>query len=252
MSKRKKEKRAFPFELRAAEGGDGESGVLRLDGKSVVFDQEAIIGNSFREVIRQGSATKTLRETDQVMLWGHDSTMPLGRKSAGSLRVKQVDDGIEVSADLNDKGGELTSWARDAHISVKRGLVKGMSFLMQVVKDTWTEEEGKLPLREITEIKIDEFSPVTFPAYPTTEIEARAILDEIKPESSVPPETTSEPDTRDHSDTEPDPTDHSEAEQEERKRPSLAMRRRRLNLLEASLGVNHGLECPDGEKGQAV
>jgi hypothetical protein len=136
------------------------------------------------------------------MLWNHNSDKPLGRKSTGTLTLKE-DKGVVVDCDLPD-----TTWGRDAHVSVGRGDVGGMSFRFETVKDEWTEynDKNKLPLRELLEVRCSEVSPCTFPAYESTEVEARAIMEA----SGVVRETiTSEPCQAAHSEAEvlPDNTD---------------------------------------------
>lgn len=161
------------FELQEIRA-DNSDGKRRLVGYTAVFDQEVDIAGWFREVFRQGSFTKTLQEYDQVALWNHESAFPLARKSAGTLALREDNHGLHVEIELNN-----TSWADDVFESVLSGVVKGMSIGFQVLKADWSdlEDNEKLPLREVKEAKLFESSPVTFPAYPTTEIQARAIFE---------------------------------------------------------------------------
>jgi len=181
------------FELQEMRA-DNQDGKRRLIGYTAVFDQEVDIAGYFREVFRQGSFAKTLQEYDQVALWNHDTGAPLARKSAGTLALREDEHGLHVEIELNN-----TSWADDVFESVNSGVVKGMSIGFSVLKADWSdlEDEEKLPLREIKEAKLYESSPVTFPAYPTTEIQARAIFETSgltrKADRTI---TTSEPDGR--------------------------------------------------------
>jgi HK97 family phage prohead protease len=201
--------RTFKFNARADESGDD----LSISGTAIVFGQETVIGGMFREKIAPGAVKKTLRESDQVMLWNHDTGKPLGRKSRGTLRLSETRDGLEVSADLPDN-----TFGRDAHEAIKRGDVEGMSFGFQIVKERKIsgEPDDKLPLFEIQELRLHEVSPVTFPAYETTEVEAResfeyrsALLDGTSDRSDEP-----------HSSTEPGESD-PEAANEIEERESL-------------------------------
>jgi len=181
------------FELQEMRA-DNQDGKRRLVGYTAVFDQEVDIAGYFREVFRQGSFAKTLQEYDQVALWNHDTGAPLARKSAGTLALREDEHGLHVEIELNN-----TSWADDVFESVNSGVVKGMSIGFSVLKADWSdlEDTEKLPLREIKEAKLYESSPVTFPAYPTTEIQARAIFETSgltrKADRTI---TTSEPDGR--------------------------------------------------------
>lgn len=158
------EKRMAAFEIREDAAATG-----RLVGRAAVFDRETEIAGLFREVIRPGAFTKTLQERDVKMLWQHDSTYPMGSTKRGTLTLTQTPQALEVD---NDPPTEPPySGFRQ---NIERGDVSQMSFGFEVVKEKRTEEEGKLPLREILEVKLYEVSPVTFPAYSDTEIEARA------------------------------------------------------------------------------
>ena len=62
-------------------------------------------------------------------------------------------------------------WAARHVETVERADVSGMSFGFSTLADDWRLEDG-LPLRELTDIRIAEVSPVAFPAYPATSIRA--------------------------------------------------------------------------------
>lgn len=158
------EKRAVPFEVRAAEDGKP-----KLRGVAAVFNSEAVIGGSFREVIRPGAFTKTLTERDVKMLWNHESAFPMGSTRAGTLSLYESIRGLEVDGDPPTQGmnaGFLES--------IQRGDVSQMSFQFEVLKENVIRVEGEMDLREVLEVKLWEVSPVTFPAYSDTEIGMRA------------------------------------------------------------------------------
>lgn len=201
------EKRAVPFEVRA-----GEDGKPRLRGIAAVFNSEAVIGGSFREVIRPGAFAKTIAERDVKMLWNHESSFPLGSTRAGTLSLQESAQGLEVDNDPPTQGmnaGFLES--------VARGDVSQMSFMFEVIKENVIRAAGEMVLREVLEVKLWEVSPVTFPAYTDTEIGLRAaevrdgwIKDGIFPESLVRSgdegaegDTTPEPEPEGHHSVEP-------------------------------------------------
>lgn len=195
-------------EMRAEEEAEGKR---ILSGYAAVFDQETEIAGLFREVIRSGAFKKTLREGDQVALWNHESGKPLARKSKKTLNLKEDEKGLRFSIKLGN-----TTWEKDAYEAVRSGNVNGMSFGFQVVKSKWhfigsDEDKNQLDLREITEVKLFEVSPVTFPAYPTTDVDARALLPVREDIQQT--DTTQEPDAGNHSrvEREPEPDDHSRA-----------------------------------------
>lgn len=211
-------RRGVPLrELRAE--GEGES--RKLTGYAAVFDSETVIGEMFREVIRPGAFAKTLRESDQVALFDHNTGMPLGRKSRGTLALEENDKGLRVEV-----VPPANTWGDDVYEAVKRGDVEGMSFAFATVKERWDEgqtREGKLPLREILEARLFEVSFVTFPAYEATEAEARSIL------AAKSTESTKRTDGGvGNTEGEPSPATHSGSAEPEAER---AARERRIMLL---------------------
>ena len=162
--------RNFPItELRAESDDNGR----RISGYAAIFDQEAVIGGQFREVIRKGAFTKTIAEGDVVALAHHDKSKPLARTSNGSLEIREDEKGLSFSIREGD-----TTHAIDTAKDVARGNVRHMSFGFEAVKDEWTEggidgDKRTLPLRELREVRLFEISPVTFPAYGGTSVEAR-------------------------------------------------------------------------------
>lgn len=145
---------------------------LKLRGYAIVYNSlsEPLYGDLFRERINRGAFTKSLLENDQVCLWGHDTRYVLGRKSAGTLILREDDKGLYFEVSLPN-----TTWARDLKESVDRGDIKQMSFGFKVVRENWIDDketlkEYSMPIREINEITLHEISLVTFPAYPQTNV----------------------------------------------------------------------------------
>jgi HK97 family phage prohead protease len=152
-------------------------------GLAIPYNRATNIGDpksgGFEERIAPGSATKSLREADIVALYNHDSSRPLGRTSAGNLTLVNTTRGVEPELKPSD-----VSYARDLATLVKDKIIRGWSFGFEVIKDEWTDDDGNTAdqwtgtKRTIREMKLIEVSPVTFPAYDTTEISSRsAILD---------------------------------------------------------------------------
>lgn len=163
--------------VRAADGGD------RFSGYAAVFNSRTAIGNPLRwgfyEQIAPGSFTKTLAEGDARMLIDHDSYYVVSRVSAGTLELAEDDKGLRVDSALDDE----LSYVRDLKANLRNGNITGMSFGFYVIKDEWNSEtievEGADPVevdvRIIREVRLIEVSAVTFPAYPETEAELKAV-----------------------------------------------------------------------------
>ena len=58
--------------------------------------------------------------------------------------------------------------------SIKRGDITGMSFGFATISDTWDEVNG-VPIRTLTEVRLYDVSPVTFPAYQATDVAVRSL-----------------------------------------------------------------------------
>ncbi|MEI0495300.1 HK97 family phage prohead protease [Brachyspira intermedia] len=162
--------RSIDIDIQKSTDTEGEP--LKLRGYAIVYNSlsEPLYGDLFRERINRGAFTKSLLENDQVCLWGHDTRYVLGRKSAGTLILREDDKGLYFEVSLPN-----TTWARDLKESVDRGDIKQMSFGFKVVRENWldnkeTLKEYGMPIREVEEITLHEISLVTFPAYPQTNV----------------------------------------------------------------------------------
>ena len=81
-------------------------------------------------------------------------------------------DGLSIRVRLDV---ENNNEARALYSAVKRGDISGMSFLFGVKDDEWTDLESDHPTRTINKIaEVLEVSAVTFPAYESTDIQARS------------------------------------------------------------------------------
>lgn len=156
---------------------EADDGSMSLRGYAAVFNSlsEPIFG-MFRERIAPGAFMRSIADGDHDVyaLWQHDSSFPLARKSKGTLRLAEDKRGLAVEIDL-----PATSYGRDAAEAVRSGLVDKMSFGFGVPEggDRLTDErsEDGFPIRELTDVELYEVSPVTFPAYPDTQLSARSL-----------------------------------------------------------------------------
>lgn len=160
-----KEVRAIKVELRVA--GDGED--RKLLGKPIVYNSNSE-DMGFIEIIAPGAASEALKKSDIRLLYGHnsDSLLPLARTSAGTLRAKETDSGVEIEADPPN-----TQFANDLMVAIERGDVQDMSFGFTVDDDVWETKDGK-DIRTIKKFReLFDFSYVAYPAYSDTTVALR-------------------------------------------------------------------------------
>lgn len=149
----------------------------KLNGVAVRFNSETQIGDpswGFREQFAPGAFTKTLSESDVVLLDNHDTSKPIARKSAGTLALRQGD-ALHWDADPTS----AASYIGDVRENIKSGNYGGCSFGFQAVKEDWLDDSGQPSdeargtQRVVREAKLFEVSVCTFPAYGDTEVSAR-------------------------------------------------------------------------------
>jgi HK97 family phage prohead protease len=166
------ERRNLELELRVVED---ESKKPKITGHAAVFDKLSEPMFGFREKIAPGTFTKTIKKDDVRALFNHDANYVLGRNKAKTLRLKEDDEGLYIEIDPPD-----TQWSRDLQESIRRGDISQMSFGFIVVTDEWEHKPNKDSIRTLTEVKLFDVSPVTYPAYPETTVKVRDYLNALK------------------------------------------------------------------------
>ena len=170
------EQRSYDFEVKAEETENGEK---IITGRPIVYNSRANIGGVFEEVIEPG-ALDNADLTDVRFLLNHNTKMlPMARsrRNNGNSTMKLSVDSEGLSIDFIKLDVENNAEARALYSGVKRGDITGMSFMFGVPDggDTWENLDTNLPLRHVRSISsVVEVSAVTFPAYESTEINARS------------------------------------------------------------------------------
>jgi HK97 family phage prohead protease len=129
-----------------------------------------VIAGQFVEVIRRGAFRRSL-ETGQgrnlVALFNHNTDLILGRRSNGTLKVREDSRGLAFELDIAP-----TSTGNDVLKLLRRADVVGCSFRFGTVKDAWKRGATKddLPFRELLEVEIDEITLTPMPAYESTSV----------------------------------------------------------------------------------
>lgn len=171
MEKKPLEKRSYSFEVRAEQT---EAGNI-ITGRPIVYDSRTDMG-FFDEIIERGALDRT-DLTDVRFLVNHDvSRIPLARSRRNNgnstMQMTVDDEGMSIRVMLDV---ENNSEARSLYSAVQRGDITGMSFMFSINSQQWDDLESEHPTRRIKEISsVVEVSAVTFPAYESTEINARS------------------------------------------------------------------------------
>ena len=171
MKKKELERRAYNFEVRAEEDEKGKI----ITGRPIVYNSRTDLG--FFDEIIEGGALDNADLTDVRFLVNHDtSKIPLARSrrnNGNSTMLLSVDEfGMTIRVSLDT---ENNSEARSLYSAVERGDITGMSFMFGVSDEEWDELESEHPTRRIKAIStVVEVSACTFPAYESTEINARS------------------------------------------------------------------------------
>lgn len=165
------EKRSFSFEVRAEETEEGSI----ITGRPIVYNSRTDLG-WYDEVIEIGALDAT-DLTDVRFLVNHDlSRIPLARSrrnNGNSTMQLSVDqDGMTIRVKLDT---ENNAEAKALYSAVQREDISGMSFMFSVSDEEWEDLDSEHPTRHIRSISsVVEVSAVTFPAYDSTEIQARS------------------------------------------------------------------------------
>lgn len=201
-----------PPELRST-GAD--TGSL-MHGHFTVFDTWTEVHSwyegDFFERIAGGAFTKTIAENlaNVRVQYDHGFDFFVGDAPLGPIDLLREDDiGPYYEVPLLD-----TDYNRDRVLpqlqgrlmsGEQRGSLLGASFRFRVVKDDWDMEPKRsdhnpdgLPERTIREVRLFEFGPVVFPAYPDATAKVRSLTDHYlertrEARSSQPPQSTGTP-----------------------------------------------------------
>lgn len=165
------EQRSYNFQVNAEQNERGSI----ITGRPIVYNSRTNLG-FFDEVI-ESNALMNADLTDVRFLVNHDvSKIPLARsrRNNGNSTMKLTTDneGMQIEVILDT---ENNSEARALYSAVQRGDISGMSFMFAVNDEEWENLESDHPTRHIRAIStVVEVSAVTFPAYESTEINARS------------------------------------------------------------------------------
>ncbi len=146
----------------------GASGAPMIVGHAAVFHRLSEDLGGFREKVAPGAFERSLKG-DVRALWNHNPSQVLGRTKNKTLRLREDSVGLAVEIDPPQ-----TAAARDLLASIQRGDVDQMSFGFRTRKDRWETVGGK-EVRVLLDVDLLDVSPVTFAAYPQTDVAVRSL-----------------------------------------------------------------------------
>jgi HK97 family phage prohead protease len=157
-----------------------------MDFKAVKFETKAISDDIFEgyasffnnidaydDIIEKGAFRKTISENRSriKVLWQHDANEPIGLP----IDMTEDDNGLYVKAKIS-----MTDTGKKAMTLIKDGVITEMSIGYDVMKDDY-KMLGTKRVRLLKEVKLWEFSPVTFAANEKAKImKMRGLLESVK------------------------------------------------------------------------
>lgn len=145
-----------------------EDGNLYIEGYFAVFGSEYRMWENAIETIDEDAFDDTL-DGDIRALVNHDSTLVLGRTTAGTLQLYVDRTGLWGSITINQADQD----AMNLYERVKRGDVSQCSFGFDIVDQSTEVMENGTTVWKLRKVKLYEVSVVTFPAYEDTSVQAR-------------------------------------------------------------------------------
>ncbi|MFW5855774.1 MAG: HK97 family phage prohead protease [Bacillota bacterium] len=147
---------------------------FKVDTEENTFEgYAAVFGNkdSYGDIIEKGAFAKTLKEHGQrvKVLWQHDPWTPIGKP----IEMKEDDRGLRVKGRVSD-----TDKGREALRLMRDDVVNELSIGYDPIKKEPDQERDANILKEV---RLWEFSPVTFAANELDVITGVKNTDEIKP-----------------------------------------------------------------------
>lgn len=130
---------------------------------------EFVPWDNYRERIMPRAFDRAIKEDDVRGLFNHDVNQLLGRTSAQTLLLRSDKIGLWYEALMPP-----TTAGRDVWASVKRGDVQGNSISFRV-SDEREEKKDGIWYRDILGVELFDVGPVTFPAYESTDVQARSL-----------------------------------------------------------------------------
>lgn len=140
-----------------------------IEGYFIRFNEETELMPGMFEEINPTAVSRSLTNNDIYCLFNHDSKSPLGRTGNKTLELRADNKGLWGSVKINEDDPESIS----VYAKVKRGDIHGCSFgFYPLDEEIQNRDDGTVKFI-VRDADIKEVTVCTFPAYPTTSIQAR-------------------------------------------------------------------------------
>lgn len=144
------------------------NGVRKITGYAAVWDTVGSGDGRQPEVIRRGAFARALNSGKTIYaLWSHDRRFPLGNTRNGTLVLREDEHGLYFEATPPD-----TTYWQDIKALVAGDYAGGASFGFPHFVYHRETVNGK-PVLAVTEVDLEEVSPVIMPAYESTSLQLR-------------------------------------------------------------------------------
>lgn len=152
------------FQVRESQDSDEKY----LEGYFIRFNEETNLFDNIYEEVDPQSITNSLKNNDIRCLFNHQTDLVLGRTGNKTLELRADENGLFGKVKINKDDRQ----AMDILARIERGDINACSFGFNILNEEVVERADSVKFI-LKEIDLVEVSPVTFPAYPTTEISAR-------------------------------------------------------------------------------
>lgn len=140
-----------------------------IEGYFIRYNEETKLTEGMYEEIKPEAVINSLKTNDIRCLFNHDTAVVLGRTGNNTLELRSDDKGLWGRVKVNDNDKQ----ANDIYARIERGDINACSFgFIPITEEIENRDDGSVKFI-VKDVDLKEVSAVTFPAYPTTMVQAR-------------------------------------------------------------------------------